>query len=218
MPKTRAPDWVARFSVLDPPVSSAGAAVTLVLREGANDTEILLIERSKSRTDPASGQVALPGGRVDPEDGSLRATAVRELEEEVGLCETDLAGPVRFVRIQPAPRFGLRVGVFVGEIATSARSPRIHNPREVAHVFWLPKGRLDPPQPYRFPGEHGPSTHPASYFEGHIVWGFTRRVLRDFFGFPSETDVGGPQFAPSASESRDPPASPEHLSDEGGAR
>jgi 8-oxo-dGTP pyrophosphatase MutT (NUDIX family) len=192
--------------------------VTLILRDGANEAEVLLIERSQSPTDPASGQVALPGGRVDAGDGNLRATAVRELEEEVGLGESDLTGPVRFVRIQPAPRFGLRVGVFVGELATSAQSPRVHDPREVAHVFWLPKSRLDPPQPYRHAGEHTASLHPASYFEGHIVWGFTRRVLREFFDLPNENDLGGPQFAPSAAAARDASPPSVRVADEGDPR
>jgi len=192
-------------------VSSAGAAVTLVLRDGTQETEVLLIERTKSPTDPASGQVALPGGRVEGADGSLRATAARELEEEVGLTESDLTGAVRFVRVQPAPRFGLKVGVFVGELGSSAPAPRVHNPREVAHVFWFPKSHLDPPQPYRHGAEPARAEHPASYFEGHIVWGFTRRVLRDFFDLPSESDSGGPLFAPAAAEVRSPSPSPESL-------
>jgi 8-oxo-dGTP pyrophosphatase MutT (NUDIX family) len=198
-------DLLDRFPVLDPPVTTAGAAVTIVLRSGASDTEILLIERSKSPTDPASGEVALPGGRVADRDGNLRMTAVRELEEEVGLSESDLAGPLRFVRTELAARFGLKVGVFAGEISPHAQPPAVHNPREVAHVFWFPRARLEPAEKVRTVTGRGPREVPANVFEGHVLWGFTRRVVRDFFGLPPEGDVGGPLFAPPAADSRGEP-------------
>ncbi|MGB6501175.1 MAG: CoA pyrophosphatase [Thermoplasmata archaeon] len=182
--------------MLNPPIETAGAAVTIVLRDGASDTEVLLIERSRNPRDPASGQVALPGGRVDERDSHLRATAVRELEEEVGLTEGDLLGPVRFVRVEPAPRFRLRVGVFTGELGPHASSPTARNPQEVAHVFWFPRAHLEAAEPYRVFTDRGPLELPASRFEGHVLWGFTRRVVRDFFDLGPESDVGGTPFAP----------------------
>lgn len=178
--------WLDRFPVGGPPVGAAGAAVTLVLRDGSSDVEVLLIERTVSPEDPGSGQVALPGGRVADRDGNLAATAVRELEEEVGLSASDLKGPLRFVRAKTASRFGLHVAIFAAEIASQAGPPVRRSPREVAHVFWFPQGRLA--QVRWVPGETGRSAPevPASVFEGHVVWGFTRRVLLDFFGYPIE--------------------------------
>jgi 8-oxo-dGTP pyrophosphatase MutT (NUDIX family) len=66
--------------------------VTILLRNGRSGVETLLIERTERPTDPASGQVAFPGGRVEESDGALVRTALRELQEEVGLTEGDLAG------------------------------------------------------------------------------------------------------------------------------
>ncbi|EUC57191.1 NUDIX domain protein, partial [Rhizoctonia solani AG-3 Rhs1AP] len=58
---------------------------TRELEEGIEYASLLLTTRSKSlRSHP--GQVALPGGRCDPGDGSMVNTAIREAHEEVGLA------------------------------------------------------------------------------------------------------------------------------------
>jgi len=181
--------WVERFAVLRPPVSTAGAAVTIVLRDGSAGVEALLIERASNPDDPASGEVALPGGRVDESDGSLATTALRELREEVGLGAADLSGPLRFVSAVPAPRFRLHVGVFAGVLSPTASPPTIGSPQEVAHVFWLPRSALTES---RLVTEDSGRRVAASVHNGHVVWGFTRRVLREFFSLPTEDAADGP--------------------------
>ena len=47
------------------------AAVALVLLEGPQGLEILLIKRAERGDDPWSGQIALPGGRYDAGDRDL---------------------------------------------------------------------------------------------------------------------------------------------------
>lgn len=176
--------WVARFSELRPPTATAGAAVTIVLRDGATEVEALLIERAKNPNDPASGDAALPGGRVDEEDGSLMSTALRELREEVGLGPADLAGGLRYVVTTPAPRFGMHVGVFTAELSGSASPPSIGSPGEVAHVFWLPRAALLGTRQVTVATARDGNPVPAAVHAGHVVWGFTRRVLREFFEIP----------------------------------
>src|SRR5215213_2159058 len=61
------------------------AAVALVLRGGVEGAEMLVIKRSEAERDHWSGHLALPGGRAEPSDENLLATAVRETFEEVGL-------------------------------------------------------------------------------------------------------------------------------------
>ncbi|HLN51449.1 MAG TPA: CoA pyrophosphatase [Thermoplasmata archaeon] len=198
------PSLLEPFPALTPPVSTAGAAVTIVLRAGATEPEVLLIERAPNPADPASGQVALPGGRVDDGDGSLTFTALRELEEEVGLSEADLVAPLRFVGTADAYRFGLRVGVFAVELGPRARGAAPRSRVEVAHVFWVPRSELLRTRRVIEETSRGAMEVPATVYDGHILWGFTRRVLREFFRLPPEGDSGGPLFT----QPRDPLDSP----------
>ncbi|HEV8049105.1 MAG TPA: NUDIX domain-containing protein, partial [Thermoplasmata archaeon] len=134
--------WLSRWPPSDLPHGTAGAAVTIVLREGHKDVEALLIERAVREEDPASGHVALPGGREDADDATTRTTALRELREEVGLGPTDLVGTPGLVGVEVASMFGLRVAVFAAALGP-ATAPKPASPSEVAHVFWLPESALD---------------------------------------------------------------------------
>jgi len=184
-----------RFEPLVLPVSAAQAAVTVVLREGTHEVETLLIERTAHPEDPASGQVALPGGHVGEGDGSLVTTALRELEEEVGLTATDLNGPLWYVTTQFAARFGIHVAVFAAPLAEAAGTPSPRSVEEVAHVFWLPRSALGVTQRVHRETPQGWREFNASIVDGHVLWGFTRRVLRQFFELPTEDDLVGPSFA-----------------------
>lgn len=174
----------------------ARAAALAVLRERADDVEVLLIQRTERSNDPASGHVALPGGRVEPADEGLERTALRECEEEVGIGASDLAEPVRFVGVGRAFQSQLPVGVFAAPMAARARPPRPASRAEVAEVFWLPRSTLLPARAVERSTQVGTRTVEATVFEGHVLWGFTRRVLLDLFEMdPPQDGVGaGPQL------------------------
>lgn len=180
---------LTRFPLAEPPTLAAGAAVSIVLREGSHGVETLLIERATNPRDAASGQVAFPGGRVAATDGSLLATALRELDEEVGLSAGDLDGPTRFVGTEYAARFSLRIAVFATRLAPSARAPTAHSPQEVADVFWLPRSALGTTDRVGRETGLGWAEVNATLYHGHVLWGFTRRVLREFFGLPAESEL-----------------------------
>ena len=61
------------------------AAVAIVVREGTDGPQVLLIRRAEHPGDAWSGHMAFPGGREDPGDESLLATAIRETFEELAL-------------------------------------------------------------------------------------------------------------------------------------
>ena len=167
------------------------AAVALVLREGSSETlELLVIKRSEAEHDHWSGHLALPGGRVEPEDESLLATAARETFEEVGL---DLgvggAAVARLGTVTPqspsAPRVSVTPFVFIAPPASQAAGEpeELILSEEVAAAFWVPVDELKRggrSAVFRmvfagverewpaYPSPHGP------------IWGITERILTEF--------------------------------------
>ena len=142
---------------------------------------MLLLRRAVRPGDPGSDQVGLPGGRRDPSDPSPLATALRELEEEVGLSARDLGAVPEFLGTYPAPAFRLRVAAFAAPLGAEAAEPYARDPAEVASVFWFPRSALARAERCGI----GPTTAPR-YVEGvryrdHLLWGFTYRLLLQLF-------------------------------------
>jgi len=61
------------------------AILFLLLPCSEKTYDLVLIRRTKRKTDKHSGEMSFPGGKVDPLDKSLKETALRECEEELGI-------------------------------------------------------------------------------------------------------------------------------------
>jgi 8-oxo-dGTP pyrophosphatase MutT (NUDIX family) len=155
------------------------AAVAVVLT--SDPDSILLIRRAERAGDPWSGHMALPGGRREPGDPDLVATAVREIAEEVGveLAAAHLVGRLADVvpRTPVLPPIAVRPFVFL----PPSRPALVLN-SEVASAHWI---RLDD---LLQPGAHhavwlevaGQSREVQAYeLTDAIVWGMTERILTD---------------------------------------
>lgn len=171
---------LSELAVIPRRTQDADAAVLILVRIGPRGPEVLAEQRAERPGDPWSGQVGLPGGRVDPGDPSLTATVLRELFEEVGIPPSAIDGPPRLFDLRPARPSGLRVAAFAGQLVADSNASRGPDPAEVATTFWFPLEDLVRVEPRPRPGAPGGILVDSVAFDGHVVWGFTLRLLRDF--------------------------------------
>jgi len=157
------------------------AAVLLPLTWFEGGWKLLFIRRSENDHDLHGGQVAFPGGARDRADIDLRATALREAAEEIGLREADveLLGSLReFVAIS-----NYRVTPWVAAFPWPYQfSP---DPAEVAHIFTIPLDWLADPghREIKYRQASDKAAWPVIYFspyEGEVLWGFTARLTVEF--------------------------------------
>lgn len=149
-------------------------------------SDVLLIRRAESARDPWSGQMAFPGGRLDPADASLVAAAVRETLEETGVAlapARDLIG--RFPTVRPVsvhiPTVTIWPFVFWTAPGTEARAASA----EVASAHWLSVASLKDPgaqSVHHWEGGGERASFPCVRVEGRVVWGLTYRILMRLFG------------------------------------
>jgi len=170
-----------RPQVADAP-DAKPAAVALVLLEGPEGLEILLIRRAERVDDPWSGQIAFPGGRYDVGDQGLEATAIRETREETGvdLSSAEPLGALDdlYPRTSLLPPVVVRPFVF----AMTRRTPLVPSD-EVQRAFWLPLRRLSEPGVRRevtVTVRGGAHTLPAYLVDDEMIWGMTERILTPF--------------------------------------
>ena len=140
---------------------------------------ILLIRRAERSGDPWSGHIALPGGRRDPADPDLVATAIRETQEELGiqLTREEMAGSLDDVipRTPVLPPIAVRPHVFI----LPAQPALIPND-EVASAQWVTIDYLlrpDTHHPVRLEIAGQSRQVQAYQVENGIVWGMTERIL-----------------------------------------
>ena len=169
------------------------AAVALILRRNLGAAELLVIKRAVRVNDHWSGHLGLPGGRWQPDDPDLLATARRETEEEVGI-DLSSGGQVLGQLETLKPRNPLIPQVEVTPFVFCA-PPHIHIVsegevsellrlnHEVAAAFWLPveylrSAGLSDSVAYLFNGEE--QRWPAYPSAHGPIWGLTERMLTSF--------------------------------------
>ncbi len=150
---------------------------TAAASAGPPAADLFLVQRSPLlRQHP--GQIALPGGRRDPQDRDIVATALRETHEEIGLA------PGRVEVIGTLPRVAVPVSRFivtpvVGWAADADALGEVEE-GEVLHTLRLPvSGLLDPASRATVTIQGFGSAGFA--VQGGWVWGFTGNLLDHLF-------------------------------------
>ncbi len=159
----------------DPSRAATPAAVLIGLVDRRPGPNVLLTQRTLHLRDHA-GQICFPGGRIEAEDPTVEAAALREAEEEIGLPHgnVELLG-----RLPPYDTTtGFRIHPVIGWVTPPAQF-RL-DPFEVAEVFEMPLAFiLDPANHQRHSYRRGRQTR--SYYvlpyEDRFVWGATAGIL-----------------------------------------
>lgn len=156
------------------------AAVLLPLYLDASIWKLLYIRRG-NQGEFHRGEVAFPGGAVEPEDTNRIATALRETYEELGIA----ASEVEILGQMPVHETvtGYIVTPVVGLLQWPVSITR--SQAEVDRVFsipldWLMQKENSSIQKFDIPGRGQISTTVYKDFDGERLWGFSARVTQQF--------------------------------------
>ncbi len=170
-------DFDLNADVVPPPGRKLRDAAVLVgVQEGPRGLEVLLTKRS-SALKHHPGQVAFPGGKQDPDDPDLTATALREAWEEVRLPQnsTQIMGTLPAHETVTA----FTVTPVIAHI-TKPFQPQV-DPGEVAEAFTVPLAHVLDSGRYRVESRIWQGRRRFYYavpYGPYYIWGATARILR----------------------------------------
>jgi 8-oxo-dGTP pyrophosphatase MutT (NUDIX family) len=174
---------VRRADVQPDPAEIKEAAVLITLFEKSPaDWHLVFIRRGTTHEkDKHGGQIAFPGGKVEPDDRDLMFTALREAEEETSmdLTSLDVLGQLTPLYITVSK---FRVHPFV---AYSYKTPElIRQQSEVEEILEFPLDAFRDKSSITETRIHLTSgiilNHvPAFEIQGHIIWGATAMIMSE---------------------------------------
>lgn len=163
------------------------AAVLVGIMPCREGLSVLLTKRA-SQLSLHAGESAFPGGKRDPDDKNLLATALREAHEEVGLPKESFE--YLFSLDESLTRTNIKMTPFVGLIpANLVFRP---NPHEIADIFTVPltffcdQSNL---QAKELTYRGRPIRSPSFHYGGHDIWGATARTLIDLVNITFDAGI-----------------------------
>jgi 8-oxo-dGTP pyrophosphatase MutT (NUDIX family) len=172
----------------DFPVERRSSAVLVPLFDEGDEARLILTKRPETMP-THQGEIAFPGGKLEPSvDSDLRATALREAHEEIGLEPSDVE---IIAELDGIGTVGSRfvIAPFVGVLP--ARPQLRRDTREVVRVFDVALSELLAPGVHHAERWHtSNATSSNGIIEVHFfelddetVWGATARILYGFLSY-----------------------------------
>lgn len=163
--------------VVSPKAKPSAVLIPIVERE--NGLQVLLTKRAEALKNH-SGQIAFPGGKIDPEDKDVFDTALREAHEEIDLTPNEVNVLGRLADYYSGS--GYKIAPVIGLVnASSTLNP---NPDEVDHIFEVPLAFLMDEENHR-KGSRMFKGNERFFFEmpykQHFIWGVTAGIIRLFY-------------------------------------
>jgi len=172
-----------RLATLDPDYykdNNPRRSAVMMLFYPKNDQAHLILIKRNAYPGIHSSQISFPGGKAEPEDGSLAETAVRETFEEIGVAPADIDVVMPFTEIYIPPSNFL-VAPFLGLLMSEPIFKP--NPDEVVELIQLSLDVfLDDSIVVQTEMQTSYSQMinvPAFKVDEHIVWGATAMILSE---------------------------------------
>lgn len=170
----------------------AAAVLVPLFRSGGQTTLVLTRRRSDLRRH--AGEISFPGGRADPEDADLAATALREAREEIGL---DPAQARLLGELPATSTIATNYLIHPYVAAIPAGVAWELSPREVDAVLELPLADIRAGRTVTRLQRRGVTFMTDAYVLGpHLIWGATARIIEHLLArLPAERDNAGEGIA-----------------------
>ena len=142
-----------------------------------HETPTLLLTRRNARLSSHAGQVAFPGGKLDPEDESIEDCALRESFEEIGLP------PSHVEVLGTLPTHRTVTAFQVTPVIARVTAPFVARPEpgEVEEIFRVPLSHVLDRRNYSIQSRRWQNSM-RHYFTvpwgPYYIWGATARMLR----------------------------------------
>ena len=163
------------------------SAVIVPVIERESGPHLLFTKRSEDLPNHP-GQMSFPGGKREPADESLRETALREGQEEVGLDPSEVEFVGRLDDIRTITHFSVRP--FVARVSDRQYEPCDSEVAEVAILSLADLLNLDNHHSERRDHPYyGDIRLHYFYVDGYTVWGATARMLVQFLELVTDWEV-----------------------------